>query len=127
MPQPRTPAGKPAAKASPPGNADPADPGQSHPLHSIDRNTVDRLLAAETPDDADLIDAARLLARYRGFPGAYDLQEDLRRAIELWGLSADDLQARARARWQGGWRVGAKSTGAEPVGSGFDASGEAEA
>ena len=127
MPQPRTPAGKPAAKASPPGNADPADAGQSHPLHSIDRNTIDRLLAAETPDDADLIDAARLLARYRGFPGASDLQEDLRRAIQLWGLSADDLQARARALWPGGWRVGAKSTGAEPVGSGFDASGEAEA
>jgi hypothetical protein len=127
MPQPRTPASKGAAKASPPGDADPADSGQSHPLYSLDRNTVDRLLAAQTPEDADVIDAARLLARYRGFPGAFDLQEDLRRAIQLWGLSTDDLQVRARALWQGGWRVGAKGSVAEPVGSGFDASGEAEA
>jgi hypothetical protein len=127
MPQARTPSGKTAAQSSPPADAASADPGQSHPLHSLDRVTVDRLLAAQTPADADLIDAARLLARYRGFPGAFDLQDDLGRAIHLWGLSTDDLQARARALWQGGWRVGAKSNGAEPVGSGFDASGEAEA
>ena len=34
---------------------------QSHPLYDSDRDTVNRLLAAETPSDADLIDAARLL------------------------------------------------------------------
>ncbi|MEB3318115.1 MAG: DUF3288 family protein [Cyanobacteriota bacterium] len=125
MPQARPPSGKTAARSSPP--ADGADPGQSHPLYSVDRATVDRLLAAQTPADADLIDAARLLARYRGFPGAFDLQDDLGRAIHLWGLSTDTLQARARALWQGGWRMGATSNGVEPVGSGFDASGEAEA
>jgi hypothetical protein len=85
-------------------------------------------LAAESPADADLIDAARLLTRYRGFPGAFDLQDDLQRAIRLWGLTEQDLQARTRALWQGGYRVGATgSTTAEPVGSGFDASADAEA
>jgi hypothetical protein len=129
MPQPRTPPAQTLANSRSSGEGDPGDPaasGQSHPLHSIDRNTVDRLLAAQSPQDDDVIDAARLLTRYRGFPGAFDLQDDLRRAIRLWGLSPSDLQARARALWQGGYRVGAKGGGAEPVGSGFDASADAE-
>lgn len=115
---------KPATSS--PAHAPTADDGQSHPLYSLDRATVDRLLAATAPEEADLIDAARLLSRYRGFPGAFDLQDDLSRAIRLWGLSEDELRDRARALWQGGWRVGAKGAVAEPVGSGFDASGDAE-
>ncbi|MEY4351911.1 MAG: hypothetical protein RLZZ609_152 [Cyanobacteriota bacterium] len=101
-----------------------AGDGQSHPLYSQDRQTVDRLLAAETPSDGDLVDAARLLSRYEGFPGAFDLQSDLERAIRLWGLNRESLQARTRALWQGGYRPGAGASGAEPVGSGFDASSE---
>jgi hypothetical protein len=115
------------AQSRPSSGADSSEAGQSHPLYSLDRATVDRLLAAQSPEDADLIDAARLLSRYRGFPGAFDLQDDLERAIRLWGLSADGLQARARALWQGGYRVGGKGNTVEPVGSGFDASGDAEA
>jgi hypothetical protein len=137
MPQSRTPpakatAGAPAnesATSRHAGEVDPANPsanGQSHPLYSIDRATVDRLLAAQTPEDDDLIDAARLLTRYNGFPGAFDLQDDLRRAIRHWGLGTDDLQARARALWQGGYRVGAKGKAAEPVGSGFDTAADTE-
>ena len=39
-----------------------------------------------------------------------------------------ELNTRTRALWQGGYRVGATgSTTAEPVGSGFDASADAEA
>lgn len=124
-PRPPVPPIPPPAGAN---RADPEAPDQSHPLYSVDRSTVDRLLAAATPADADLIDAARLLTRYRGFPGAFDLQDDLQRAIRLWGLTVPDLQARARALWQGGYRVGATgSAAAEPVGSGFDASADAEA
>lgn len=98
--------------------------GQSHPLYRLDRETVDRLLAAEVPADADLVDAARLLCRYEGFPGAFDLQSDLERAIRLWGLSREALQARTRALWQGGYRPGGAVSGAEPVGSGFDANSD---
>jgi hypothetical protein len=99
-------------------------PGQSHPLYSLDRSTVDRLLAAETPAEADLVDAARLLSRYEGFPGAFDLRDDLERAIRLWGLTRDTLHARARALWQGGYRPGATGGKAEQVGSGFDSTAE---
>jgi hypothetical protein len=105
---------------------DPAASGQCHPLYSADRATVNRLLAAEQPEDADLVDAARLLSRYGGFPGAYDVQEDLQRAIRLWGLSHETLQARTRALWQRGYGVGAPKATAEPVGSGFDSTADAE-
>lgn len=111
----------PAAKASP---AATEGEGQSHPLYSQDRATVDRLLAAKAPADADLVDAARLLSRYDGFPGAFDLQNDLERAIRLWGFDRDTLQAKTRVLWQGGYKPGASDPKAEPVGSGFDASGE---
>ncbi|MFN9546156.1 MAG: DUF3288 family protein [Cyanobacteriota bacterium] len=130
MSQPRTPSSKASAKVasptSPSAEGDAADSGQSHPLYAVDRNTVNRLLAATAPEDDDLVDAARLLSRYDGFPGAFDLQDDLRRAIRLWGLSEDDLRARARALWQGGYRAGAKGGEAEPVGSGFDAAADAD-
>lgn len=101
--------------------------GQSHPLYQLDRDIVDRLLTAEVPGEADLVDAARLLSRYAGFPGAFDLQNDLQRAIRLWGLSREELQARTRALWQGGHRPGSTDVKAEPVGSGFDATGDSGA
>ena len=91
---------------------------QSHPLHALDRDVVDRLLAAETPADADLIDAARLLMRYQGFPGADDLQDDLERVLRLWGLDREALHLRTRAVWAAGFRPAPAA--AEAVGSSFD-------
>lgn len=92
---------------------------QSHPLHAIDRDVVDRLLAAAEPADDHLVDAARLLNRYDGFPGAGDLQDDLERVLRLWGLDREALQQRTRAIWAAGFRPGAGPQ-AEAVGSGFD-------
>lgn len=94
---------------------------QTHPLYELDRPVVDRLLAAGQPTDADLVDAARLLMRYQGFPGARDLQEDLERALGFWGLDRDGLHERTRAIWAAGFRP-LKEAPAEPVGSGFDTS-----
>lgn len=94
------------------------NPDQNHPLHGADRDTVDRLLAAAEPGDADLVDAARLLQRYRGFPGARDLQDDLARALRLWGLEQDELQRRTRALWAAGYRP--LPAAGDAVGSGFD-------
>ena len=91
---------------------------QSHPLEVSDRETVERLLAANQPGDADLIDAARLLMRYQGFPGAHDLQEDLAKTLRLWGLSREALHERTRALWAQGYRPAAAAS--EGVGSGFD-------
>jgi hypothetical protein len=92
---------------------------QSHPLYACDRDSVDRLLAADPPADAHLVDAARLLMRYEGFPGANDLREDLERVLRLWGLDRDGLHERTRAIWAAGFRPG-PAPAAEAVGSGFD-------
>ncbi|QVL51685.1 MAG: DUF3288 family protein [Cyanobium sp. M30B3] len=96
---------------------------QSHPLHALDRDVVDGLLAVQTPADAHLVSAARLLMRYEGFPGAHDLQEDLAKVLRLWGLSREELHRRTRAIWAHGFRPGPAdpaAPGQEAVGSGFD-------
>ena len=96
---------------------------QSHPLHATDRLVIDGLLAAQTPADQHLVDAARLLNRYDGFPGASDLRADLERVLRLWQLDRPTLQQRTRAIWAAGFRPGSPAA-AEAVGSGFDTAGE---
>jgi hypothetical protein len=91
---------------------------QSHPLHAIDRDRVDALLACEQPGDAQLVEAARLLMRYEGFPGATDLQDDLAKVLRLWGLDRDGLHGRTRQIWAAGFRPAPAA--ADAVGSGFD-------
>ena len=99
--------------------ADQISPQQNHPLHASDRQVIDGLLAVETPADEHLVDAARLLMRFEGFPGATDLQEDLARVLRLWNLDRESLHLRTRAVWAAGFRPGAASPVAA-VGSGFD-------
>ena len=91
----------------------------AHPLHASDRDIVDRLLAASDPGDAELVDLGRLLMRYSGFPGARDIQDDLEKTLRLWGLSREQLNARCRSIWAGGYRPGAEAA-PQAVGSGFD-------
>ncbi len=93
---------------------------QSHPLYSVDRDNVDRLLAKDSPEDADVVDLARLLLRYEGFPGASDLQSDMAKIMKLWGFSRETLNAKARLVWNDGYVPGRKAD--EVVGSGFDTS-----
>ena len=90
----------------------------SHPLYAQDRAIVDRLLAASTPSDHDIVDCARLMMRYLGYPGALDLQEDLARSVVSWRMDADTLYARSRQIWADGYRP-ALDQSAE-VGSGAD-------
>ena len=94
--------------------------GQNHPLYLIDRDHVNRLLATETPVDQDLIDIARLLMRYEGFPGASDIQMDMLKTLKLWGLTNEQLNSRTKEIWSKGFRPGNDSE--ENVGSGFDTS-----
>ena len=61
---------------------------QSHPLHAIDRNIVDALLAAKEPNSEQLLNAARLFIRYEGFPGEADLNLDLEKLFRFGALIA---------------------------------------
>lgn len=110
---PRSPSGK---SSEGPGEAGAAD--QTHPLYALDRDLVDGLLACTQPGDAQLVDAARLLMRYEGFPGARDIGDDLAKLLRLWGLDRERLHERTRVIWAAGYRPAPAA--AEAVGSGFD-------
>ena len=105
------------------GASSEASAEQAHPQEASDRDMVDGLLAATTPTDEQLVDAARLLIRYDGFPGAVALKADLEKVTKLWKLSREQLNERAQQLWAAGYRPGQGGSLETPaVGSGFDAS-----
>ncbi|HEY9860953.1 MAG TPA: DUF3288 family protein [Candidatus Obscuribacterales bacterium] len=69
---------------------------QQHPLWSRDRQVISSLLEAEA-SDYNLVELARLRVRYKGFPGARDIQADLDKALAQWQLSEEELFAKTRA------------------------------
>jgi len=93
---------------------------QNHPMYGTDRRIVDRLLAASSPNEADITDCARLLMRYLGFPGARDIQQDLARSLANWRMDTDQLYRQARKIWASGWRPQVHAD--QEVGSGADVS-----
>lgn len=93
--------------------------GQTHPLYATDRDQVDALLGHQgEPGPEQLTTAARLVMRYRDFPGADDIKEDIQKAVRVWGLDLDSLNVRCREIWMSGWRPGQQL--GEDVGSGAD-------
>ena len=72
-----------------------AQKDQQHPLWSTDRQIVNTLLAAEATD-YNLAELARLRIRYRGFPGARDIQTDLDNVLRRWNLTEPELFEKTR-------------------------------
>ena len=71
---------------------------QKHPQNKKDRLTVDHLLQAQSnPGDRELVELARLIIRYRNFPGARDIQQDLKVALNNWNLTEEELYIKTRA------------------------------
>jgi len=93
---------------------------QNHPLYANDRDIVDRLMGVNSPNNREIVDLARLFLRYDGFPGAFDLQDDLRKILKLWNISKTILNEKAKEIWQSGYRPGMNDD--LVVGSGFDTS-----
>ncbi|NJM72682.1 MAG: DUF3288 family protein [Scytonema sp. RU_4_4] len=69
---------------------------QQHPLYNRDRSTIENLLVGEATD-YNLAELARLRIRYLGFPGARDIQSDLDKILQQWGLSEAELFEKTRA------------------------------
>jgi hypothetical protein len=76
-------------------HSDSAAKDQQHPLWSTDRQVVNSLLEGQ-PTDYNLAELARLRIRYRGFPGARDIQADLDRVLSQWQLTEETLFAKTR-------------------------------
>ena len=68
---------------------------QQHPLYGSDRQIVNTILAGE-PTDLNLAELARLKIRYRGFPGARDIQKDLDKTLANWKLTEEQLFDKTR-------------------------------
>jgi hypothetical protein len=74
---------------------------QQHPQYKTDRQVVNQLIAGEATD-YNLVELARLMTRYEGFPGARDIQTDLKKAMARWGLTEAELFEKTRAIHQQG-------------------------
>ncbi len=71
---------------------------QKHPQAKLDRLTVDTLLkVGSDPSDRELVELARLIIRYRDFPGARDIQRDLKIVLDTWQLTEEELYTKTRA------------------------------
>lgn len=68
---------------------------QSHPQEKSDRATVERLLQ-EGISDVNLAELARLRIRYQNFPGARDIQGNLDKLLNEWGLTETELYTKTR-------------------------------
>lgn len=63
---------------------------QQHPLYKGDREIVDQLLQKD-PTDYSMAELARLKIRYRGFPGAQDIKNDLEKVLQKWQMNEEEL------------------------------------
>ena len=69
--------------------------GQQHPQWSSDRQVVNQLLAGE-PTDFNCAELARMMVRYRGFPGGRDIQADLEKTLKRWRFTEETLYEKTR-------------------------------
>lgn len=70
---------------------------QQHPQYSKDRDLLNQIMAAATPNDFEVAELARLRIRYTGFPGASDIWRDLEATLTKWHFDEETLFARTRA------------------------------
>ncbi len=93
---------------------------QTHPLHAIDKETIDSLITKEDPEDLDFINLARLINRYTNFPGEFEIKDDIQKILKFWKITKNELFTKTRNIWFKSFRP--SSTNKDLVGSGFDTS-----
>lgn len=85
---------------------------QKHPQYHRDRKAVNSLKEGD-PNDYNLAELARLLIRYRGFPGASDIKEDLQKILQRWGMNEEQLYENTRNIHQKGQVYKTKASDSE--------------
>ena len=93
---------------------------QTHPLHLLDKNIIDSLIAKENPEDLDFINLARLINRYTNFPGENEIKNDIEKVLKFWKITKDELFSKTKNIWSKSFRP--SNTNKDLVGSGFDTS-----
>ena len=93
---------------------------QTHPLHALDKNIIDSLIANKKPEDIDFINLARLINRYHNFPGEIEIKNDIEKILKFWKITKNELFSKTKNIWSKPFRP--SSTNKDLVGSGFDTS-----
>ena len=93
---------------------------QTHPLHAIDKNIIDSLITVKEPDNHDFINLARLINRYKNFPGEFEIKNDIEKILKFWKINQNELFSTTRNIWSKSYRP--STTNKDLVGSGFDTS-----
>ena len=93
---------------------------QTHPLHATDKNIIDSLITKEKPEELDLINLARLINRYIGFPGETEIKNDIEKILKFWKISKNELFSKTKKIWSKTFRPA--NTSKDLVGSSFDTS-----
>jgi len=70
-------------------------PEQKHPREKQDRAIIEQLFQ-ENITDHNLAELARLRIRYKNFPGAKSLQQDLDLLLQQWNLTEEALFEKTR-------------------------------
>ena len=93
---------------------------QTHPLHATDKNIIDYFITKEIPEELDFINLARLINRYRNFPGEIEIKNDIEKILKFWKISKNELFTKTKDIWSKSFRP--SNTNKDLVGSGFDTS-----
>jgi len=93
---------------------------QTHPLHETDKNIIDSLITKEKPEDIDFINLARLINRYRNFPGEFEIKDDIEKILKFWKITKNELFLKTKNIWSKSFSH--SNTNKDLVGSGFDTS-----
>ena len=93
---------------------------QTHPLNASDKKIIDSLITKKTPEDYDLINLARLINRYDDFPGEIEMKKDIKKILNFWNITQDNLFLKTQKLWRNSFRP--SNTTKDLVGSGFDTS-----
>ena len=93
---------------------------QTHPLHATDKNIIDLLITKNKPEDIDYINLARLINRYSNFPGEIEIKNDIKKILNFWKISKNELFFKTKNIWSNSFRP--SNTNKDLVGSGFDTS-----
>ena len=93
---------------------------QTHPLHTTDKNTIDSLITKNEPEDLDFIHLARLINRYKNFPGEIEIKNDIEKILKFWKITKNELFSKTKIIWSKSFRP--SNTNKDLVGSGFDTS-----
>ena len=93
---------------------------QTHPLRATDKNIIDSLITKKEPEDLDFINLARLINRYKNFPGEIEIKNDIQKILKFWKITQIELFSKTKNIWAKSFRP--INTNRDLVGSGFDTS-----